>query len=220
MLTTFEQPSDRRAPGTVVVPALAVRTVNALPVTTDLAPLRGKRVLCLLDDDNLRISLRAHGVALAHRSLLAHLRGVAREVTAWIVFTAPEGAENRTRLLSSMGWNVLRVTREYVVQGEAVTAKCNADHDLCFVAGRVAAAGAFDTVLVGTGDGDLAVSLARSFAAFTSAHVVSLSVPGSSSHRLRDGSLFGARVFVGHDLTYHIPTPAHRDAPGTLSAAR
>lgn len=220
MLTSFRPPVDLRAPGTVVVPALTSRDAGVLPLTTDLAPLRGKRVLCLLDDDNLRISLRAHGVALAHRSLLAHLHGVAREVTAWMVFTAPEGAENRTRLLSSLGWNVLRVTREYVVQGGAVAAKSNADHDLCFVAGRLAMDRGFDTVLVGTGDGDLAVSLARSFAAFTRAAVVSLSVPGSSSQRLRDGSLFGARLFVGHDLTYRIPTPDQHGTRGAVSATR
>jgi hypothetical protein len=153
-----------------------------------------------MDDDNIRIGLQALGVSLSYRRLQSRLAAQAAVLHPWAVLTHRAGELSRARYLAERGWRVLPVTREYLIGRQSVTVKGNADHELAFLAGRLAVDGRFDSVLLGTGDGDLAVALARCVKAFVGIPVSTISVPGSSSQRLRDAALFTRRLLVGRDL--------------------
>ncbi len=171
-----------------------------LPPTTPLWRLPAGRLLCLMDDDNLRISLRRHDASLSYRRLLQRLSTQASALRAWAVFTHQEGENKRAKYLTGVGWQVLPVSREYLVRRGNVEVKGNADNDIAFLAGRLALEGRFDAVVLGTGDGDLAAAVARCIKSFVRTPLVTLSVPGSSSRRLLDRELFADRLFVGRDL--------------------
>jgi hypothetical protein len=176
-----------------------LRPLPTLPRETKLTFSTG-RVLAILDDDNVRISLRKLGFALSYRTLRARLSESAPEVDAWVALSDNDGAVARGRYLEQRDWKVVQVPRQTVLHRGVPTVKANVDHELAFLAGRLSAKDSFDIVLLGTGDGDLAVAVARCLREYTTASIVTLSVPGCSSHRLTDPVLFSERLFVGRDL--------------------
>lgn len=168
------------------------------------------RVLALLDDDNVRISLRNLGFALSYRTLRARLAQNAEGVEAWVALSDNDGAVARGRYLEQREWNVVQVPRQTVIHRGVPTVKANVDNEIAFLAGRVSAKESFETILLGTGDGDLAVAVARCLREYTSATIVTLSVPGCSSQRLTDPALFSERIFIGRDLVVPVRRPSLR----------
>jgi hypothetical protein len=75
--------------------------------------------------------------------------------------------------------------------------------DLCFECGRLVGAGQYDAVLVGSGDGDLCVALARGIRRIApGCRTVTLSVRESTSRRLLTRpDLFDGNILIGGDLT-------------------
>ena len=181
------------------------RRVRSLLSETPLKSLVNRRVLCIVDDDNLRIGLRNQGFALSYRTLRARLAELTASIDSWVVLSANDGATARGNYLEARGWQVVQVPRQVVIHRNVPTVKGNVDHELAFLTGRLSLSSPFDVVLLGTGDGDLAVSVARCLREYTTADVVTLSVPGCSSHRLTDSGLFSERLFVGRDLVVSRP---------------
>lgn len=179
----------------------ASRRSRFFPSTTSFEALRATRCLCLVDDDNLRISLQAFGLAMSYSVLRTRLESVGAAVDPWTVLTDKAGSRRRANCLRRSGWNVLQLDREVRATPRGLEVNGNADHELVFLAGMLTAKRPFDSVLLGTGDGDLAVSLARSLKELASVPVTTISVMGSSSHRLADQTLFSGRILVGRDLT-------------------
>jgi hypothetical protein len=163
-----------------------------------------------MDDDNLRIGLRSLGFALSYRTLRSRLAEATGGLDSWVVLSGDEGAVARGRYLEQRDWQVVQVPRQTVLHRGVPTVKGNVDHELAFLAGRLSANQAFDVVLLGTGDGDLAVAVARCLREYTTADIITLSVPGCSSHRLTDPALFSERLFVGRDLVVPVRRPAAR----------
>ena len=186
------------------------RRVPTLLSETPLKSLVNRRVLCIVDDDNLRIGLRNQGFALSYRTLRARLAELTASLESWVVLSANDGATARGTYLEARGWQVVQVPRQVVIHHNVPTLKANADLELAFLAGRLSLSSPFDVVLLGTGDGDLAVSVARCLREYTTADVVTLSVPGCSSHRLTDSGLFSERLFVGRDLVVPVRSPRVR----------
>jgi len=176
---------------------------SCLPATTDLSALKGRHVLTVVDEDNLRISMRQHHQPLSYRLLLGKLHTETRCVFPLAVLTAAEGDQRREAYLKNTGWNVLVVPRETVFTTAGPQLKANADFDLAFELGHLVNTGQFDTVLLGTGDGDLAVAIGRGIRRrCPTLHLFTLSVPGSTSGRLRTRSdLFDGNIAVGRDLS-------------------
>jgi len=138
-----------------------------------------------VDEDNLRISMRHHCRPLSYRTLLDRLRGRAENIFPLAVLTAPQGDQRREAYLKTRGWHVLAIPRETVVTCAGAQIKANADADLAFELGRLLSSDHFDTVLLGTGDGDLAVAIGRGMRRTQpGVRLVTLSVPGSTSARL------------------------------------
>ncbi len=173
------------------------------PGITDFSPLKGCRVLTVVDEDNIRISMQQHRQPLSYRRLLARLHSETNRVFPLAVLTAPEGDQRRVAYLKSRGWNVLAIPRETVLTTAGPQLKANADFDLAFELGHLVNTGQFDTVLLGTGDGDLAVAIGRGIRRrCPQLHLFTLSVPGSASGRLRSRSdLFDGNIVVGRDLS-------------------
>jgi hypothetical protein len=192
--------------------------VATLASTTPLAAFADRRVLCIMDDDNIRIGLRSRAYALSYRTLRGRLGEAASALDCWVVLSDNDGAVARGRYLERRDWKVVQVPRQVVVHRGVPTVKGNVDHELAFLAGKLSAQAEFDVILLGTGDGDLAVSVARCLKEYTSASVVTLSVPGCSSSRLADAGLFAGRIFVGRDLVVPAgrPRPAVRTSPARL----
>ena len=214
MIESMSLDSWRRPHGAAVVrvhssPTVGFRPLPALPRETDLH-LTGSRVLCLMDDDSLRISLRKLSFALSYRGLRARLAQSADHVGAWVALSDKDGATARGRYLEQRDWNVVQVPRQTVLHNGVPTVKANVDHELAFLAGRLSAKEDFGVVLLGTGDGDLAVAIARCLREYTAASIVTLSVPGCSSKRLTDPALFSDRVFIGRDLVVPVRRPSRR----------
>jgi hypothetical protein len=173
-----------------------------LPPATDLGPLAGRRVLAVVDDENLRISMtRRLGVRLSYRTLRGRLEEAAAGVTPVVVFSAAPGDDRRARYFSDRGWHPVPVPIEVVMTRDGPVRKANADFDIAFEAGRLAAGGGAEAVLVGTGDGELGVAIARGMRrALPGCRVFALGVPGSTSRRLHRRDLFDGVIYVGRDL--------------------
>lgn len=195
------------------------RRSQTLPSETSLKTLVNRRVLCIMDDDNLRIGLRAIGFALSYRTLRTRLAELTSVLDSWVVLSAADGAVARGRYLEQRDWQAVQVPRQVVLHRGVPTVKGNVDHELAFLTGRLSMASPFDVVLLGTGDGDLAVSVARCLREYTSAEVVTLSVPGCSSDRLSDVGLFAGRLLVGRDLVVNRAAPGRRAIVRSVSAS-
>ena len=177
-----------------------------LPNTTDLSALKDQRVLTVVDEDNLRISMQQHQQPLSYRRLLDRLQDETRGVFPLAVLTAPKGDQRRQAYLESRGWNVLAIPQETIFTPAGPQLKANADFDLAFEIGLLLNTARFDAVLLGTGDGDLAVAIGRGIRRrCPSLHLFTLSVAGSASDRLRSRSdLFDGNIVVGRDISRNL----------------
>src|SRR5688572_19554418 len=72
---------------------------DTLPPTTDLSALKRRRVLVIVDEDNLRISMQNRGRKLSYRRLLDRVQSVADEVLPLAVLTAPPNDTQREHYL-------------------------------------------------------------------------------------------------------------------------
>ncbi|PWU14394.1 MAG: hypothetical protein C5B50_17605 [Verrucomicrobia bacterium] len=182
--------------------------LQPLPAATDFSVITGLRVLVLVDEDNLRISMQRHRRKLSYRRLLDRVRSVAGEVVPLAVLTAPPNSTQRERYLQTRGWSTLTVPQETIRTKAGTRKLANADMDICFEAGRAALQWSGDAILIGSGDGDLSIAIARGVKrAHPTKKVYTLSVPGCASRRLRDRrDLFDASLNIGLDLTR--PKPA------------
>ncbi len=150
------------------------------------APLLGSNLLGIFDDDNLNISCREKfGSKLSYATLAMCLRGLANHCELWAVLTSNADDAGRTRYFEARGYQALDVKREVVSTKRGTIVKGNADFDLAFETAFRVACGTPDTVLLGTGDGDLALAIARGIKRVDpELKVFTLSVRGCTSARL------------------------------------
>jgi len=171
---------------------------------TDLRVLRDERVLAILDADNLDFSLQRHGLQVRYVTLLKRLQSLARAVFPVAVLTTNVADVGRALRLRECGWRALEIPREAVPTSKGLRVAGNADADLAFELGALAAVADCSAVLLGTGDGDLAVSCSRGLRRVCRTRPVAihtLSVSGSTSARLRQRrDLFSSSILIGMDL--------------------
>jgi hypothetical protein len=179
--------------------------------TTPLGVVHGERLLCLADDDNLRISLADRRLRFSYGGLLEALEWQDQHVAACAILTARHRDARREGYLRRRGWEVVRVTQEYVLGSQGVVLKANADFDLAFTAGLLVERVRPDCLLLCGGDGDLNVAIARGVRRLDrSVPVHCLAVPWSASRRFLEPRLFASRILIGEDLVIHRqPQEAH-----------
>jgi hypothetical protein len=153
--------------------------------TGPLQVLTGRSLLVLIDDQNLQLSARALGYKVSYRSLAALLKKTARAAALHTVFAHHVGDPRRSAYFRLAGWTPHTRTVDRVRTHRGVETRANADNLLVFLAGTLASRSTAATVLIGSGDGDLVCDLATALQALpTRRQVVTLSLAGSTSHRL------------------------------------
>lgn len=194
----------------------AARTVQPLVASavTDLSPLRSQRVVCILDGDNIRISAQERGAVVLYDRLLDRMRQIAADVFPVSVITREAGDGREEAALKGAGWRVLSIEREVVPSVHGPRKAANADSDVAFELGALAVVADPTLIVLGTGDGDLAVSCARGIGRVLRGRRVpvhTLSVPGSTSSRMRSRTdLFASSLLLGSDIL--VPTTSKRFA--------
>lgn len=192
-------------------PVYPVRPPNRIipaPQTGPLNAIQGKRVLVVCDEQNLQLGCRDIGRKLSWRRLGELLRAVAGHAYLHTCFSRSDPNDlTRWDYFMQRRWrphvkNVRLVNRP----GGRVERDCNVDNLVSFVCGRLASRLSVDVVLVGTGDGQLALDVSEaitsSLPSGRTVAVASLSVAGSTARRLDariPGSLLAANVEIGLD---------------------
>lgn len=185
-------------------PSTSSRRNPWVPQTTDFSILSRTRLLAIADDDKLFLTAKDAGLRFSYRSVLERLHQVAFSVTPVAMVTAKPGDNRREQFLLARGWKVQCIRREVVVTISGPTVKGNADFDFVYETARLLATGHFDAALLLTGDGDLAVSIARGVQRTTpQIRVVTLAVPGGASRRLRTRpDIFHGFIPAGLDICH------------------
>jgi len=174
-----------------------------IPLATDLSAVRGARLVVVCDDDNLRLSSRNRALRFSYRKTLERLNLLSNVVMPLAVVMADAGDTRRQVYFQNRGWRVLSITRETALTCNGPVVKSNADFDIAFEVGHLVSAGQFDTLLLATGDGDLAVAIGRGVRRKRpDLRLFTLSVAGSASARLRNRlDLFDGYIVAGRDLS-------------------
>ena len=119
------------------------------------------------------------------------------------VLTSVDGQSPRSNYLSGRGFDVLNVKREIVQTASSRRVVPN-DFDISFMVGASLAQGGFNALLLGTGDGDLALAIARGVRRVSpQTRVYTLSVPGATSSRIQKEhapELVAGNLFVDESL--------------------
>ena len=175
-----------------------------LPPITDFGAISGKKVTCALDSDNIDICLRRCFNSLSYETLARRIIAVAGQADLLAVPTVSGNHGPRESRLSSAGWRVLPIPVEIIQTHKGSRRKANADHDIAFEVGYQVRTNSPEVVLIGTGDGDLAVAMARGIKRHhPEIKVITLSVNGFTSHRLMTKTeLFDGNILIGLDVTH------------------
>jgi hypothetical protein len=183
-------------PQSAAVPGYPYR----LPAVTILPALQNKNVLCILDYDNLRLSVLESQRKFSASLLIQRLTTECKSLEPWAVLGAPAGDFWRIDYLKTRAWSVLAMIWEPAPHGVLR----NADFDLVALAAERLAGTAFDATIVGSGDGALVRAVARSARRSNARiEVLTLSVRHSTSCKLLTtvaGDLIDANIFIGDDL--------------------
>ena len=186
-----------------------------LPAATDLSSLHGARVALVADDENVRIGALRQQCRFSYALLLERVTKEAKPVAAIAVITASPGDDGRQNYLETRGWQALVLPREQHVGANGTRLYTNVDTDLGTETGFLLGTATIDVLLICSGDGDLCLSIARAAARHRpNVRVITLAVPGSTSHRLwKRRDLFAAHIALGRDLTRPLdrqPQPSTR----------
>jgi hypothetical protein len=155
--------------------------------TGPLGRVTNKRVICIADCQNLECSARDLGFRLSWVLLAEKLVTASADAALHVVFSDAE--ESNPNSLTHAGWtpHVKRIERNGRF-GRGLL-RTNADHLFSFTAGVLAISSPeTDLVLLGTGDGDLALDVAQALVRHNPAlEIATLSLAGSTSQRLEAG---------------------------------
>jgi hypothetical protein len=194
------------------LPAPAGLNPQPQPAAPSLfACLVSKRVLLLIDDDNLRVSNQnALRKSFSYRALANELDRITRCCDKFAFFSSAPGDHSRQQYFSRRGYNTLDLKREFESRpGGRITANSNADFDLAVQGGYLLSLCRYDCVLVGSGDGDLVLAIARGVQRLLpDVRVFTLSVPGCTSHRILASktSLIAANFLVEDSMLRALPS--------------
>ena len=170
-----------------------------------LDPLAGTNLLAVFDDDNIRISCQEQfGASLSYRTVAEQLRQLTSSCEMSAVLTSGSDRDERSIYFRMRGFLTLDIKLEVVETTRGPEVKSNADFDLAFETAFRIAQGHFDTLLVGSGDGDLTLSIARGVQRLApGVRVFTLSVPGCTSNRIlqdRVPELIAGNFYVQKEL--------------------
>jgi hypothetical protein len=169
-------------------PVLRRRLNNRAIVAANTGPLQilaGKRLLVLVDCQNLDLGARDLGYKVSYRALGEKITAVAASASLHAVFSRRHGDERRWRYLAARGWTPHAKTTRLMGKGAGARPDANADHVVAFVAGALAGFVNADLTLLCSGDGQLVLDIAEALGQLPNPKpVVTLSLAGSTSSRI------------------------------------
>lgn len=177
-----------------------------LEEATDLSAIEDRRVLALLDEQNLSISARQLGHRLNYRLLAERLRSVAAAADLHLFTDLRENGRWFVQRLKRQGYTVhLKTIRHIRLADGGWRRDSNIDNLFAFWTGLFAAKAAYDVIVLGSGDYGLAGELAKAIggvAAVKRPTVMTLSLPGSTAQALdaRKNGHIKANLAIGLDV--------------------
>ena len=164
---------------------IVVRGIEIAPRTGPVDVLSGENVVVLSDDENLYFSARDLGYKVSYLELTKRLERATRAVSLHAFFSCSAGDKRRDRYFTQRGWTP-HAYEAHTVQGRGgERRRANSDSHILFKAGLLISRTQASTVVICTGDGDLADDLGRFLVELpTPRKLVTLSLAGSTSHRL------------------------------------
>ena len=153
--------------------------------TGPLKPMRGQRILALVDDENLMLSARDRGYRLSYDTLGSLIQQTSKTCALHTIFSCKRGEERRSAYFARRGWVVHTRDIQVVQTPQGKKRLANADSRILFLAGHLVSRSNADVILIGSGDGDLVCELAMAVAELPKPRVVmTMSLAGSTSYRL------------------------------------
>jgi hypothetical protein len=157
----------------------------------------------MVDYDNIAISMQQLGYRVDFGRLRHRIAGNARTVWPWAALVTDPWDLAKAETLRRGGWRLLQIPRESVMTHRGPCEKANVDFDVCVAMGALVHRLPCDTILMGSGDGDMCVAIGRELrrlAARRALRIYTLSVVGATSHRLRARpELFDGNLLLGAD---------------------
>jgi hypothetical protein len=177
----------------------------ALERTTDLAAIKGRKTLVLLDEQNLSITARNLGYKLQYEQLAERIRETVESAELHI-FVAADPADVRTaKEFAELGYVThVKAIRHKFFPGRR-QCDCNVDNLFAFWTGQLTVGNKWDVIVLASGDYGLSGELSE---AICRQHVnrplqlTTLSLPGSTSQDLdaRINPNITANLEIGLDL--------------------
>lgn len=185
-----------------------------LEQTTDLGAINDRRILVLLDEQNLSLGARDLGFRLDYDKLARRIRAATRHADLHLV-TAAEADDTRPRRrFEALGYTVhVKLIRRVPLPNGHRRCDSNADNLFAFQTGLLLANGGTDAVVFGSGDYGLSGELAHALAGRKGRKVVmTLSLPESTSQDLdsRKNHHITANLEIGLDVMEPVSGSAHR----------
>lgn len=177
-----------------------------LEETTDLAQLNGKKVLVLLDEQNLSISARKLGYELQYLPLARKLRALAEQVEIHLFSDNDACEPAMERRFAGEGFQVhLKKIRYRTVANGHYRRDTNIDNLFAFWAGNLMTKTNFEVIVLGSGDYGLSGELSRSVqqrCKRLQLQIMTLSLPGSTAQDLnaQKNGYITANLEIGLDV--------------------
>jgi hypothetical protein len=177
-----------------------------LEKTTDLAKIRERKVVFLLDEQNLSITARKLGYTVKYGQLARHIRENTKKAELRIFIAADRSNQADARRLKRLGYkvHVKTIRHKHLPNGDQ-RRDCNVDNIFAFWAGYCTQRNGHDVFVLGSGDYGLSGELSqtmRSLLGKRTAEIMTLSLPGSTAQDLdasRNKSI-SANLEIGLDL--------------------
>ena len=184
--------------------------------TGPLSVLFGRRVLAVFDCENLSISAEKNFLTLSYGCLLAVLRSAAVDCEAHAFFSRMPGDDTFDASMKQAGLITHPRDIEFIESRTGTRKLANSDSRLLFTAGRLLAQTNADTLLIGSGDGDLGCELATGVMEMgRSLTILTLSIAGSSSRRLDAAT--NKDVYGNLEVGLDVMQPIHAAAWNSFS---
>lgn len=166
----------------------AVSRSLTLEKKTILTAIKGRKVLVLLDEQNLTITARKHGFVLQYNLLAKHIRKAAKAAELHIFIATDRDDENNRQEFENSGYSVqVKTIRHKRLPNGGRCSDSNIDNLFSYCAGSYVSKIKWEVIVLGSGDYGLSGEIAqliRGQHRRSSVQIMTLSLPGSTAQDL------------------------------------
>jgi hypothetical protein len=177
--------------------------VEIAPITGPFIPVSGRRHILLADAENLIYSAANLGFHLSVYELTRKLHQNYPGILLHAFISVPQDRkDHRLDPFAQSGWDIHTNPIHDVRTCHGIRKRANSDNDMLFHSGWILSRTRVETVIIGSGDGDLSDDLARAVSEINPRPMVlTLSLAGATSERLNalQNSNIDGNIEVGLD---------------------